>query len=291
MHPSFALPPGVYEMTDHASLAEALIGAVLEAGAVEMHYYRTGFGVETKSDDSPVTIADREAEIILIGALAVAAPDIPIVAEEAVSEGKVPKVADAFFLVDPLDGTREFVNKRDEFTVNVALVRQGRPVFGIVYAPALDKLYVTLGEDRAAMARVAPRARADHPGGTRLADLALQPIHTRAPDLASITAMASRSHSTPETEAFLARFNIGARTNAGSSLKFCVIAEGAADLYPRLAPTMEWDTAAAHAVLLASGGCVTTIDGQPLTYGKWSDRFLNPGFVAWGTPTPFSATS
>ena len=270
---------------DHEQLADRLLPAVLEAGAIEMRYFREGVATETKADSSPVTAADREAEVVLLAALAQAAADIPVIAEERVSQGIVPAVGDAFFLVDPLDGTREFINQRGEFTVNVALIERGQPVFGIVYAPALSELYVTLGPDRAVFARALPGGASTH-----LAALGSMDIRTRKPDPAALTAVASRSHLTPETDQFLARYQVADRRNAGSSLKFCLLARGEADLYPRLGPTMEWDTAAGHAVLAAAGGCVTTPEGAPLRYGKAADGFRNPHFVAWGTRQPTAAT-
>lgn len=268
---------------DFSGLASALMPAVLAAGAIEMRHYRAGVAVEQKSDASPVTIADREAEAVLVAAIAAAAPGIPIVAEEAVAAGRVPEIGREFFLVDPLDGTREFIEQRGEFTVNIALVREGAPVFGIVYAPACEELYVTLATSSAAFARIAPR---EEP--VALADIGLAPIRTRMPDPFAMVALASRSHSNAETEAFLGRYRIAARTNAGSSLKFCCIARGTADIYPRLGPTMEWDTAAGHAVLVAAGGSVTTLDGAPLRYGNTARGLRNPHFVAWGTPTPIA---
>ena len=271
---------------DHMRLASAFMPAVLAAGTIEMRHYRSGVTIETKADQSPVTIADREAEAVLVAAIAAAEPTIPIIAEEAVSAGQIPAIGSAFFLVDPLDGTREFIEQRGEFTVNIALVQDGVPVFGIVYAPATEELYVTLAPDRAAMARVAPRE-----GPVTLADLDLTPVSTRQPDPAALVALASRSHSNAETETFLGRYPIAQRTSAGSSLKFCAIARGAADIYPRLGPTMEWDTAAGHAVLLAAGGAVTTLDGAPLRYGNTAGGLRNPHFVAWGTPQPIAPAS
>ncbi len=273
---------------DHRALADALLAAVLEAGAVEMRHYRAGVAVETKADQSPVTLADQEAEVILTTAIGMAAPGIPIVAEEAVAAGVMPEIGRRFFLVDPLDGTREFINQRDEFTVNIALVEDGAPCFGIVYVPALGDLYVTIGAESSVYARVAPDS-----GITSLAAANVKPIRVRKPDLSGLTAVASRSHLTPETEIFLARFEIATRRDAGSSLKFCLIARGQADIYPRLGPTMAWDTAAGHAVLLAAGGTVTDLDGAALTYGTRpggtpKDRLRNPHFVAWGARKPFS---
>ena len=268
---------------DHLALANALLAAVLEAGAVEMRHYRAGVAVETKADDSPVTLADQEAEVLLIAAIRKAAPGVPIVAEEAVAAGEMPVMGRRFFLVDPLDGTREFINKRDEFTVNIALVEDGVPCFGIVYVPALGDLYVTVGKDACVYARVAP--------DSALAAAKAKAIHVRKPDPAALTAVASRSHLTPATETYLAQYKIAARRDAGSSLKFCLIARGLADIYPRLGPTMAWDTAAGHAVLLAAGGLVTDMQGAALTYGTRTggtpkDRLLNPHFVAWGAAEP-----
>ena len=266
---------------DHKQFASALLPAVLAAGAIEMRHYRAGCPVETKADASPVTLADREAEAVLVAAIASAAPGVPIIAEEAVAAGRLPTCGTEFFLVDPLDGTREFIAQRGEFTVNIALVRNGAPVFGIVYAPCCDELYVTLATDVAAMASIAPRE-----GPIALDDIGLATIHTRTPDASALVALVSRSHATPETEDFLARYAIASRTNAGSSLKFCSIARGAADIYPRLSRTMAWDTAAGHAVLVAAGGSVTTLDGEPLRYGNTADTLSNPSFVAWGSPHP-----
>lgn len=266
-----------------ADLAWQLVTPVLAAGAIEMHHYATDCAVDVKADNSPVTKADRDAEIVLLEALARIAPAIPVVAEEAVADGNLPSVGRTFFLVDPLDGTREFINRRDEFTVNVALIENCVPVVGLVYAPALSCLYVTLGRQRAGVARLAPGSRP-----SSLAACGFQPIATRRPDSAALVAVASRSHLTPETEAFLSGYAVAERRDSGSSLKFCRIAEGQADLYPRLAPTMEWDTAAGHAVLSAAGGSVTTPQGGAFHYGKAEAGFRNGHFVAWGTAGPIA---
>lgn len=247
-----------------------------------MRHYQAGVTVQAKADRSPVTVADEEAEAILLAALARIAPGIPVVAEEAVAAGRVPSVGELFFLVDPLDGTREFINRRDEFTVNVALIEHGEPVLGLVYAPALGHLYASHTDDSGAgFCTLSPAARPASP-----AECGFAAVRTRSPDLARLIAVASRSHMTPETEAFLARFAVTERRDSGSSLKFCSIARGLADIYPRLGPTMEWDTAAGHAVLVAAGGSVTTPDGAPFLYGKAADGFRNGHFVAWGTPAP-----
>lgn len=270
-----------------ADLASRLLQPVLAAGAAELRHYRAGVSVEQKADQSPVTAADREAEEILLAALAEIAPEIPIVAEEAVSEGRVPEIADRFFLVDPLDGTREFIHRRGEFTVNVALIDAGRPIFGIVLAPALDDLYVTLAADRAVRIRVSCDEAARN--RLHLGSYPAEVLRTRQPDFTALRAVASRSHLTPETEQFLGLYPVSSRSDYGSSLKFCAIARGEADIYPRLAPTMEWDTAAGHAVLLAAGGSVTQPDGTPLNYGNSAAGYRNPHFVAWATPMPISA--
>jgi len=261
----------------HAALVEALLPAVLEAGRLQMHYYRQGVGVARKADHSPVTAADQESEVVLVAALARAAPGVPVVAEEAVSAGLIPALGERFFLVDPLDGTREFIEGRQEFTINIGLIEAGRPVLGIVYAPALSRLYATVGEDRAVAVEIAPES-----GALSLADAGAKAIATRVANPRALVALASRSHLNAETRNWLARYSVAEYKQAGSSLKFCVIAAGEADVYPRLGPTCEWDTAAAHAVLSAAGGQVTTLDGRPLAYGKTAERFLNPHFIAWG---------
>jgi 3'(2'), 5'-bisphosphate nucleotidase len=266
-----------------AEIANRLIDPVLKAGAVEMQHYEAGVTVEAKADASPVTAADREAEAILLAALAEIAPDSPVIAEEAVSEGRIPAIGRSFFLVDPLDGTREFINKRGEFTVNVALIEDGTPVLGIVYAPAVGELYATLEPGASSLARLAP--------GTdvrRASDCVVHRIHVRTPG-PGLVAVASRSHGSAETETFLERYAITERRDSGSSLKFCAIARGDADIYPRLAPTMEWDIAAGHAVLTAAGGSVTTPDGKAVRYGKTESGFRNGHFVAWGAAEPLPA--
>jgi 3'(2'), 5'-bisphosphate nucleotidase len=257
--------------------------AVIEAGALEMRYFRNGVTVDHKSDASPVTAADREAEAILLAALARVAPGIPVIAEEAASAGHIPAIATDFFLVDPLDGTREFVSGSEDFTVNIALVRDGRPIFGIVYAPATGQLYAGLGSGQqpgSAIAVIVPAAA----GHVRhLAELRPRLIQCRVPQLDALTVVSSRSHRTAAVEEFLSPFNVRERRHIGSSLKFVTVARGDADLYPRIGSINEWDTAAGHAVLAAAGGTVTTFDGSPLMYGKTAANFLNPDFIAWGS--------
>ena len=262
-------------MKDNQVLAAAMIPAVLRAGRAEMEIYQSDFTVATKEDNSPVTKADKVAEQIILDALAEIAPNIPVVSEEAASEGRTPAIGERFFLVDPLDGTKEFIKKSNEFTVNIALVENGRPVMGIVYAPALGELYLAFGENRAFMTHIesdAKSATLDEPGLIRL--------KTRRPDENGLVIVASKSHMTAETEQYIRRFNVRDLRSAGSSLKFCLLAKAEADLYPRFGPTMEWDTAAGHAILEAAGGRVTRTDGAPLLYGKVDENFLNPYFIA-----------
>ncbi len=257
-------------------LLDALIVAALEAGRAANRIYHGDFEVQAKADDSPVTSADHLAEEIILRHLAREAPDLAVIAEEQVAAGRVPAVGTEFFLVDPLDGTKEFIHRRGEFTVNIALIRAGRPALGVVYAPATGALYAAdVAAARALHATLDPANPVPAP---------LQPIHVRAVPAAGVTAVASRSHRTPETDAYLARYTIADLVAVGSSLKFCLVAAGKADLYPRLGPTMEWDTAAGHAVLSAAGGQVAGPDGQPLRYGK--PQFRNPWFVASGAFAP-----
>lgn len=260
-------------------LAEALLPAVLAAGAETMRYFRSGVETETKSDGSPVTLADRAAEEILLAALDRAAPGIPVIAEEAMSEGKQPDIAGSFFLVDPLDGTREFINQRNEFTINIGLITDGVPRFGIIFAPALSKLYLTLANDHAIASPLDPDAES-----CTLADLDAKRLRTRESSSgAGMTIVASRSHGSEALEKWLADVDVADRANIGSSLKFCLIAAGEADVYPRFGPTKEWDTAAGHAIATAAGGVVTTPDGSPLPYGKIDADFLNPSFIVWNS--------
>lgn len=258
-------------MKNDAALLEEMIALALRAGAEIMRVYAKDFAVEAKEDASPVTQADHLSEAVILDGLAQVAPEIPVLAEERAAAGDIPTLGDAFFLVDPLDGTREFVSRNGEFTVNIALVRHGRAALGVVYAPALGRIY-------AGGAGVAFRAAvADGAPGPR------KTIQARAAPASGLVAVASRSHRTPETDAFLKTLNIADFTAAGSSLKFCLVAEGAADVYPRFGRTMEWDTAAGQAVLEAAGGRVVAHpDGATLLYGKAARGFDNPHFIAWG---------
>ena len=245
-----------------------LADAARTAGQAIMQVYATDFAVRGKADASPVTEADERAERIIVERLRALAPTIPVVAEEAVAAGQVPEVGEHFWLVDPLDGTKEFIGRNGEFTVNIALIERGVPVLGVVLAPALvagGRLYDGL---------VGQGAWVEDADGRR-------PIHGRAVPPAGLTVLASRSHGdVAALERFLRGRKVAALANAGSSLKLCLLAAGEADLYPRLGRTMEWDIAAGHAVLLAAGGRVVTLRGEPLRYGK--PGFENPHFVAEG---------
>ena len=267
----------------HDALVTRLLPAVMEAGRLQIALQHGGLSVSNKSDCSPVTEADQRSEAILIGAIHAAIPGVPVVAEEEVAAGRIPTLGERFFLVDPLDGTREYVGMRPEFTVNVALVENGRPVMGIILAPALGEIFATRVDGGAAWAR---SARLAEP----LPPLAEWPrLATRPAPAGGLVAVGSRSHaSKAETSAeaprppLLAGIAIAERRRVGSSLKFCQIARGDADIYVRLGPTSEWDTAAGQAILEAAGGAVTTLGGEPLRYGGAGNRFLNPHFVAWG---------
>ena len=245
---------------------EAAITAAYVAGEAVMAIYAGPIEVQTKGDHSPVTLADAQAEAIILSHLHRLEPQLPVVAEEAVAANGCPTVGRSFWLVDPLDGTREFINRNGEFTVNIALVSDGVPVLGVVYAPAMGLMYA------GAHGYGAWRIEADQ----RL-PLACRPV----PD-AGLTVVASRSHGDAAAlDAFLAGRKVAEVVNSGSSLKLCLLACGQADLYPRLGRTMEWDIAAGHAVLLAAGGDVLTLDGLPMRYGKAG--FENPHFVAGGS--------
>ena len=253
-------------------LASTFARIAVAAGVVVMQVYEHGAVVRTKSDSSPVCDADEKAEALIHLELARLVPGVPVLAEEAASRGDKPDVDGRFILVDPVDGTKEFLNRNGEFTVNIALIVQGVPRAGAVYAPALKKLW--FGGDQAFTCTIEP--------GGDLGSAAIVPIATRPAPGTGLVVMASRSHADPSTEAFLARVPVAERRNAGSSLKFCWLAEGLADLYPRFGPTMEWDTGAGDAVLRAAGGIVLAGDGADFAYGKVAENFRNGAFVAWG---------
>jgi len=269
------IQPESAEMPDHSpSRPDALLPPVLEAvaaaGTAILEVYAAGHEVEFKADESPITRADRAAHEILATRLAAITSAIPVLSEEAEASHAfgVRGAWREFWLVDPLDGTREFISHNGEFTVNVALVRDHRPVLGVVAAPALGLTYYA----------------AEGVGAFRRQDGAeAEPIHVRAA-ADPLVVVGSRSHRGDSLDGLLARLGTHELRPMGSALKFCLVAEGSADFYPRLGPTSEWDTAAAQAVLEMAGGAVTTLDGQPLRYNQ-RETLLNPHFIAFGDPS------
>lgn len=255
------------DATDHLALVGALRPAVRQAGKEIVRIYEArDYTVRKKDDASPVTEADEISERILLDAIRKLTPDIPVVSEERFEAGDVPSIAGGrFWLVDPLDGTKEFVGRTGEFTINVALVIGDRPVLGLIHVPLTSITYAAAGPGTATVAIGEEKPR---------------PITAVTASPEGFVVLASRSHAGPETETYLAKFKVRERKTSGSAVKFCVIAEGKADLYPRLGRTMEWDTAAGHAILLAAGGNITTLDNEELRYGK--PGFENPAFVARG---------
>jgi 3'(2'), 5'-bisphosphate nucleotidase len=249
-----------------SELREACIKLSLAAGAAIMEVYAQDFPVEVKADDSPLTQADLASHRLIVAGLRALTPDIPVLSEEdADIPWSVRRTWSRHWLVDPLDGTREFVKKNGEFTVNIALIEDGRPVLGVVYAPVFDYLL---------HAEAGTGAFLRQPGGDVGA-------FTRLPATSPLRVAASRSHLDPRTAAALERMGDTERHGLGSSLKFCRIAEGRIDVYPRFGPTSEWDTAAAQCVLEAAGGVVLRLDGTPLDYNR-KDNILNPDFIALG---------
>lgn len=252
---------------DLAQLIEPVTAAAQAAGRAILEIYATDFAVAFKEDASPVTLADEDADRIIAEALRALTPEIPVISEESASHAVSLDSARYFWLVDPLDGTREFLSRNGEFTVNIALIEEARPVLGVVHAPALEVTYAGHGSKSA--------TRRDGAGKP-------QPIAARAVPGRGAVLVHSRSHSDEaQIAAYAVNYPGATRRASGSSIKFCLVAEGEADVYPRLGTTMEWDTAAAHAVLDAAGGSVTTLDGVPLQYRK--PQFRNPHFVARGS--------
>ena len=228
-------------------------------------YHLSNLDITIKSDNSPVTKADIAAHTLLFNGLSSLTPTIPVISEEDNESLSISKSHSTYWLIDPLDGTKEFIRGRNDFTVNIALIIDSIPVLGVIYLPALSTTYwgsSGLGATR-------------KKNGGRPTE-----ISTRRVPAVGATVVTSRSHLTPETEHWLLKQTLARREPAGSSVKFCRIAEGKADLYPRFGPTMEWDVAAGHAILIAAGGKVDTLDGNPLSYGK--PGFKNPNFIARG---------
>ncbi|HFC04161.1 MAG TPA: 3'(2'),5'-bisphosphate nucleotidase [Rhizobiales bacterium] len=242
-----------------------------------MKIYHEGAKVTLKGDNSPVTQADVEAEDIILKGLAALDPDTPVIAEEAVAGGKEPKASPRFYLVDPLDGTREFISGNGEFTVNIAVIEEGEPVCGVIFAPAIGRLFCG--------AKGQGAWKADFAVGDKFDETVWQKFETPALPDKGVIAVASRSHRDQETQDWLEAKQVDEIVSAGSSLKFCLVATGEAHLYPRFGRTMEWDTAAGHGIVVAAGGQVLTLDGTPLRYGKEERGFDNPAFFVSSAAT------
>lgn len=258
------MPAPVLSATEAAALLEPLTGIVRAAGRAILDVPRTGLMTVKKTDGSPLTQADRNADQIIVDGLTRLAPGIPVVSEERAAPD-VP-LDGSFFMIDPLDGTREFVAGRDEYSVNIALVTNGEPVLGVIGAPALHTVW---------------RGHAGHAEKLAGDAAAAVPIRSRAFNPGDCVAMVSRSHLDMQTAAFVAGHS-ARHEPMGSALKFCRIAEGKADIYPRLAQTCEWDVAAGYALVAASGGRVTDGDGGTLRFGNRAAQFRIPSFIVWG---------
>ena len=260
-------------LVDFDQVAEIFARLCVDAAVAVMGVYVGDHRPRVKADSSMVCDADERAEAIILEGLAKHLPCIPVIAEEAASRGDKPRCGRAFILVDPVDGTREFLHRNGEFTVNIALVIDGVPRVGAVYAPAISQLW--MAGTRACTFTIEPGQPLPPPERRR-------EIHVRPKPARGLTALASRSNADAQTEVFLAALPIAERRCAGSSLKFCILAEGAADVYPRFGPTMEWDTAAGDAVLRVAGGAVVDERGAVLRYGKADAHYRNGPFIAWG---------
>jgi len=266
-HPPMALP------SDLISLIPELVRLAAEAGRLVFGLSAGGLEVRSKQDLSPVTNADLRAEEMLLIGLERLLPGVPVLAEESAARGIVPDVGNAFVVLDPLDGTKEYVAGRAEYTVNIGLVENGRPRIGIICVPALGRTYWGVAGGQA--------ARAIHPPGGLAAPDSFAPISTR-PLANPPVALTSRGHNDAVTEAFLDTVGAADRQRLGSAYTFALVAEGSADLYARFVGTMEWDTAAGEALLTAAGGTVLSPEGRPLDYGKVASSFVNGPFIAWG---------
>ncbi len=255
---------------DFDHLTQVIRRLALQAGDKIMEVYQSpDFDVRAKSDDSPVTAADEAADAIISAGLRAAFPDVPLVTEEQASTHT--QSVSTFLIVDPLDGTKEFIKRRGDFTVNIAYVVDGKPVRGVVYAPAKERLFYTNAEGQT----VEETGPFDKEAAGRQTALAVS-----SPDNAALLVVASKSHRDQATDDYINKYNTADMKSAGSSLKFCLVATGEADIYPRLGRTMEWDTAAGHAVLAGAGGQVVRFDDHsPLQYGK--PGFENPFFIAY----------
>ncbi len=267
---AFTLPEPTNK--EREALARLFAAIASDAGVRVMEVYNSDFETRTKADYSPVSDADDRAEEVILARLEEALPGVPVLAEERASrEGVGGTEWDAFLLVDPVDGTKEFINRRGDFTVNIALICHGVPIAGAVYAPARKEMY--FGGAQAQLIENFSPGETLREGRT---------LMTRAYPAEGLTAITSASHLDDRTKAFIAERKVAGQTAIGSSLKFCWVAAGKADVYPRFGPTMEWDTAAGHAVLSAAGGCVIRPNGSPFVYCKSAEGFRNGPFIAWG---------
>ena len=253
------------------ALCNMIRRVALEAGELTLEYFdESGFdGAQAKADGSPVTLADQKAEALIEKALLDITPDIPMIGEESVADGKIPDISgvEYYWVVDPLDGTKEFVSGSGDYTVNIALVHKDTPILGVVYVPVSGELFAGCGPGTA----IRWLEETDNE----------KSIHVRKAPKEGLTVVTSRSHGNSEKlESFLSEYKVAKVIKRGSSLKICAVAAGKADIYPRLGPTCEWDTAAGDAVLRSAGGTVTDLEGQPLRYGKVGQKFLNPEFIA-----------
>ncbi len=255
---------------DKDAFLDHALELAFQAGKRIMEIYNGKIDIAYKKDTSPVTKADEEAEKIILNGLKDSFPSLPIIAEEEATKGNIPEICNRFVLVDPLDGTKEFINRNGAFTVNIALIENTHPVAGIVHAPALKRTFTGI----------------KNKGAYEIKNGTPCPIEARQPPKANIIAVASRSHPDEKTQNYLKKRNVNQTVSIGSSLKFCLLAAGEADLYPRFGRTMEWDTAAGHAILSAAGGHVTNQDGSIFCYGKRNQPndcdFANPPFLAFG---------
>ena len=253
-----------------SDFVEKALELAVEAGDKIMEIYQTDFDVALKDDQSPVTLADQLAEEIILKGLQQTFQGLPIVAEEEAAAGRIPDIDTHFALVDPLDGTREFLNRNGAFTVNIALIEKSQPIAGVVHAPALERTFIGDVDN----------------GAFEIKDGEKQNIFVRQAKQDTLCAVASRSHRDEQTNQFIKQAKVQEIVSIGSSLKFCLLAAGEADIYPRFGRTMEWDTAAGHAVLRAAGGSVTKQDDTPFLYGKRNQAhdtdFANPAFIARG---------
>ena len=273
-------------MYDLQTLKPVFLEAASLASRRICSIYESDFSFDEKADKSPVTEADLEGEAAILDHLADQIVSIPVVSEESVAAGVIPEITDSYILVDPLDGTREFISRNGEFTVNIGLIADGEPVLGVVLLPALNEAFWGTKGEGAFKAPILESADA------MLA--AAQPVHVVDVADSDWRAVASRSHLSEETTQFIERNKIANTVNFGSSLKFCRLAEGAADVYPRLSPTNQWDIAAGDAVLRAAGGATIGMDGAPFVYKVprplRAKGFLNPWFVACGGFDPTTIT-